>query len=562
MPVVELALDSSKSISGLNKYDRKVDQSAKKTDSAFNAMKKGALALAGVFAGVQIGQFFVDFTKQAIMAASNMEETQGKFDVVFRDMGDTAEIFAKDIADNFGLSEQASKQYLSSIQDLLVPTGLAREEAAKMSDQFVRLAADLGSFNNMDTATVVRDIQSALAGGSETMTKYGIDVKVAAVNAEMLALGLDTSTKAAERQSRTTALLSIMMRDSSDAMGDFARTQGSFANQTKTLNATLADMRAEIGEKLLPAATRMVTALNKWLTETDAINTAMLWTVKIIRFVYNGIQGLVLMGDALVVAFAYTFDFLIEGFRAILLPLDAVAKMLKYMGLIENNPFDSLTTATQNFKESSKDAFKQQYADIEKSNAAFDKLEAEIKKETETHKTGAAAAKQSQDDVTNAVDNTTQAIAEEEDQLYGYKSALEIAGMVGEEEMDNVAESTQELLNITDQTTGSVGGLEDAYYGVAEAAKEAAQASGGGGGSGGIAFSEHELLYREVFGKGFNLATDMPSLEELRRLAELKRSQSGSGSGRSSTTINVNQSVSRSDVVSIANELDRSAARR
>ena len=177
MPVIQLDLDSSGAVKGLKQYDGAVDKSQKDTTTAFNSMAGAVKKLAGVFAVYKLGQFFVDFTKSSIMAASAMEETQGKFDVVFRDLGDYAEDAATRIADSYGMSNRESKYYLSSLQDLLVPSGLARDKAAEMSIAFTELAADLGSFNNVGTAKVVMDIQSALAGGSETMTKYGIDVR-------------------------------------------------------------------------------------------------------------------------------------------------------------------------------------------------------------------------------------------------------------------------------------------------------------------------------------------------------------------------------------------------
>ena len=52
----------------------------------------------------------------------------------------------------------------SGIQDLLVPLGLAPTEAERMTASVVRLAGDLGSFNNVPVAEALADIRSGLVG--------------------------------------------------------------------------------------------------------------------------------------------------------------------------------------------------------------------------------------------------------------------------------------------------------------------------------------------------------------------------------------------------------------
>ncbi len=344
MPVIQLELDSSGAVSSLKQFDRAVDATEKNTTSNFTRMAKGVTAFAAVAAAATAAAM-LSIAKASITAASDMQEVQGKFDVVFREIGSYAEDAAARIAGSYGLSKRATKQYMSSIQDLLVPTGLARDKAAEMSVAFTELAVDLGSFNNMETATVVRDIQSALAGGSETMTKYGIDVKVAAVKAEVLALGLDTSTKAAERQARTVALLSIMQRDSSDAMGDFARTTESYANQTKILEGNLEDLRAGLGDKLLPVATHVVKIFNQWITSGDRMNKIINVAIEVVRFLVNGYFGLemVLKGTIVIIAK------LAEGFIRLATPMKWVLDAMVAIGAIESNPIAALQQTMEDF---------------------------------------------------------------------------------------------------------------------------------------------------------------------------------------------------------------------
>lgn len=382
MPVVDLTIDSSGSVKGLSNYDKAVLSSASTTDSHFNKMRSSVNSYAQIVvkAAATVTTALVGIGVSSLSAASDMEETQGKFDVVFRGLESSAEGWAAKLAGSYGLAKEEGKRYLSSIQDLIVPTGMVRDQAGEMSNKFVQMAVDLASFNNLPTKKVIEDIQSALAGGSETLTKYGINVKVAQVNQEALNMGLIKQGESLTSAQRVQVLYNIMLREGSDAMGDFARTTDSFANQQKIFNAQLSDMRVEIGQQLLPIATKFVTALNKWLKEGNKVNTMILYTVKTIQFVSNGIKGLILAGDAVVVAFATIFDQLVNGFFGVMNPLNLLFEALQKLGLVENNPFEKLRQASETFKESSREVFKEQLKSIESSNAGFDSMIEKLEK--------------------------------------------------------------------------------------------------------------------------------------------------------------------------------------
>jgi hypothetical protein len=202
---------------------------------------------------------------------SDLQETQGKFDVVFRGMTESAEAWSDTLQDAYAMGETESKKYLSSIQDLLVPTGMLREEAGELSNNFVKMAADLGSFNNRETVEVVRDIQSALQGSSETMAKYGINVKAAKVEQEIFRMGLASSKSEITDAHKAQAIYNIMMREGSDAIGDMARTSDSYANQLKKAKANVTDLKTTIGEGLLPVASDMVSDFNDWFKVNEKV---------------------------------------------------------------------------------------------------------------------------------------------------------------------------------------------------------------------------------------------------------------------------------------------------
>lgn len=198
------------------------------------------------------------FTRDTIAAASNLEEVASKFAVVFKGQEAVAEAWVTTLVSGYAMSTREAKQYLASVQDLLVPMGMAADAAGLMSNEVVKLAADLGSFNNMPTARVIDDIQSALVGNYETMKKYGVVLNATVVQEKALAMGLAETKKELTAAHKAQAAYKLMLEGSAAAIGDMARTSDSYANQVKALKAGLEDLQVVLGTKLLPTMTKLV----------------------------------------------------------------------------------------------------------------------------------------------------------------------------------------------------------------------------------------------------------------------------------------------------------------
>lgn len=216
----------------------------------------------------------------AIMAASDLEETMNKFNVVFGNNANAVKQWGDSYASAVGRSKKQVADFMANSADLFKPLGFDVSSATEMSKQVTQLAVDLASFNNKADADVLRDLHSALTGGGETVKKYGVVLDVAATKQELLNKGIDynTATNAQKAQAR----LNIILKGTTDAQGDAIRSAGSFANQMKALKASIADTAAEIGTALLPIVTPLVTKVAevvRWFAAFAAQNKALFVTV-------------------------------------------------------------------------------------------------------------------------------------------------------------------------------------------------------------------------------------------------------------------------------------------
>lgn len=221
----------------------------------------GAMAALGLSVG--LGRFIRD--------ASDLEEVTSKFGVVFDGQIEKAREWADALYKAYGLSTREARQYLSSIQDLLVPMGMQADVAGRMSFAITKLAVDLGSFNNRETALVMDDITAALTGSLETMKKYGVTLSAANVEQQALAMGLASSKKELSQAHKAFAAYTLIVQGSQAAIGDYSRTSAGFANQQRLLRRNFEELSVTIGNELLPAATDIITRTNELLKANDGL---------------------------------------------------------------------------------------------------------------------------------------------------------------------------------------------------------------------------------------------------------------------------------------------------
>jgi len=210
----------------------------------------------------------------AIKMASDFEETDTKFKTVFSSIQREAEHTAKVFKKSFGLSSKAAKQMLGDTGDLLVGFGFTEKEALNLSKQVNELAVDLASFTNFSGGAEGASLAltKALLGERESIKSLGIAITEADLKSFAKDQGL--VFKELDRVAKATLTYQLALKQSSKAVGDFARTSDGFANQTRILFGELQDLSVEIGSKLLPVAKKILTWARDMLNAFSNLNSA------------------------------------------------------------------------------------------------------------------------------------------------------------------------------------------------------------------------------------------------------------------------------------------------
>ena len=238
----------------------KIDQSGLNKGMA---SLKGAITKLGAAIGVAFGvRALVQFGKQAVQLASDLQEVQNVVDVAFGDMAYKIESFSKTAIENFGISELTAKRTASTYMAMAKGMGIVDDVASDMAITMTGLTADIASFYNMSQERADVILKSVYTGETETLKQLGI--VMTEVNLENFAMsqGITKSLSAMTQQEKTMLRYQFVLEQTRLAQGDFVRTQDSWANQTRILSERWKEMATIFGEAFMAIGLLVLPVIN------------------------------------------------------------------------------------------------------------------------------------------------------------------------------------------------------------------------------------------------------------------------------------------------------------
>lgn len=245
-----------------NKWDKAAKESTDGISNNFGGMLKKIVA---GFSAVKIGQALLRIGKDALNAASDLEEVQNVVDVTFGDGAAKIESWSKTAGAQFGLTETQAKKFASTMGAMMKSSGLAGEQIVDMSTDLAGLAADMASFYNLDFDTAFQKIRSGISGETEPLKQLGINMSVANLNAYALQKGLSKTFEQMTQGEQTMLRYQYMMSATADAQGDFSRTSDGYANSLRQLETNVESVKTKLGTVLIPAMRDAIGFVNEFL---------------------------------------------------------------------------------------------------------------------------------------------------------------------------------------------------------------------------------------------------------------------------------------------------------
>lgn len=278
-------IDDSK-LEEADKKVKKTGKDAEKTgnelDSLTSIAKKLGTALVAAFSISAIK----NFASECVQLASDVEQTNQKFEAVFgnvayeaptiemdglldqySDMTKSAESWAETQAEAWGRSKNKIKTYLADEQNMLYGLGSSyfdSEEEARiwstnLSEEMTGLAMDIASFANLDEDSAINYMTKAVMGQTEAARMLGAVLDDNAKSLAMEKMGLTGTYDSLDQATKMLVNYNAILNQSTDAVGDMQLSLDNelFESKSRKAAAAMEELKETIGTSLLPLFTAL-----------------------------------------------------------------------------------------------------------------------------------------------------------------------------------------------------------------------------------------------------------------------------------------------------------------
>ena len=219
-----------------------------------------------------------DYLGNAVAKFNDFYEAANMFGVSMGDMTNEASGFIDKMEQLLGIDPSEAMNAMANIYSMTKSFGLAKEQAYTLSKSLTQLGYDLSSLKNIPISQAFTKIRSAMAGELEPMLQLGIDISQARLQQELLALGFNKQVSTLSQADKATLRYIAILKQTTDAQGDFARTLSSPSNMIRILKAQLSGLARDIGSLLYPALKSILPPL---IAAVELIREFVQWVAKL-----------------------------------------------------------------------------------------------------------------------------------------------------------------------------------------------------------------------------------------------------------------------------------------
>lgn len=256
---------------------KKLTQATTGAQKSLSGLEKGVKGVSSKI-GNTLALIGVGFSLNAVVkgindtieAASDLQQQFGAIDSVFKNFAPNMKAFAETLAP-IGISSSDAAREMAVLGAQLKGFGLSTGTAAVKTQELIVLAADLAATFGGTTSDAVAALGSLFRGEFDPIEKYGVAIKKSDINARLAAEGLSGLEGEALKQAEAQAALALLFEKTADAQGQAARESESYASQQAYLRAESENLKAEIGEALMPVMIELFQALRDSLPEIKAL---------------------------------------------------------------------------------------------------------------------------------------------------------------------------------------------------------------------------------------------------------------------------------------------------
>jgi len=232
----------------------------KGTAEGYSLLQSGVASFVAAAAGAFTVDAIIGYGKELFNTATRLEQMEKKAKTVFAETLPSITREAEKNAAAMGLTTSQYIEQAAGIQDLLVPMGFQRQEAAGITAQLVNLSGALAEWSGgqVSAEDVSKRLSAALLGERESLKELGIAISQADVDARVAANGQKELTGKMKEQAEAAATLQLILEKSTDAQAAYAQNAGSSIRTQAELAARFQEVSEKLAVALIPVFERLL----------------------------------------------------------------------------------------------------------------------------------------------------------------------------------------------------------------------------------------------------------------------------------------------------------------
>lgn len=185
-------------------------------------------------------------------------ENMNLFSVAMGEAADEGERFAQTLQEALGIDAGEAMRNMGLFKNLTSSFGATSEQSTVLAKNLTQLGYDLSSFFNLSIDESFTKLQSGIAGEIEPLRRVGVDLSEARLQQELYNLGINQSVANLTQADKALLRYIAIMKQTTSAQGDMARTIMTPANALRVLQAQLQVAGRAIGSIFIPALTAIL----------------------------------------------------------------------------------------------------------------------------------------------------------------------------------------------------------------------------------------------------------------------------------------------------------------
>ncbi len=266
--------DLKKAGKRLGKLENTTEKAGRAADKTAGKFKGMGGAMKAVFAGAAAAGA-IKFVKNLVGETTDLNESINAVNVVFGEAAEGVLAIGENAAVSLGLANSEfnslAVSFSAFVEKVVGPGG----DVVGTLEELTTRAADFASVMNLDVAEAATIFRSALAGETEAIRRFGVDVSAAAITAEALATGVANSAAEMSEADKIAIRYSLLMQGTADTQSDFDNTATDAANAMRILSKRFKDVKASLGQVFVKAIEDVAPELNNLLDTLEEMGPVL-----------------------------------------------------------------------------------------------------------------------------------------------------------------------------------------------------------------------------------------------------------------------------------------------